>query len=73
LKERSTSKIGVSVGIREVFLWIDPATGDIPSTKKGIEMKERCGFSFKSTGSRFNAHREVEADTTERAATVRLR
>jgi hypothetical protein len=36
-------------------------------------MKERCGFRFKSRGSRFNAHREVEADTTERAATVRLR
>lgn len=36
-------------------------------------MKERCGFRFKSSGSRFNAHREVEADTTERAATVRLR
>lgn len=36
-------------------------------------MNERCGFRFKSRGSRFNAHREVEADTTERAATVRLR
>jgi hypothetical protein len=36
-------------------------------------VKERYGFRFKSRGSRFNAHREVEADTTERVATVRLR
>jgi hypothetical protein len=36
-------------------------------------VKERYGFRFKSRGSRFNAHREVEADTTERVAIVRLR